>query len=541
MKYGEIYFLGKCNAKCYYCLSKEMSNLKKDDENQMVTHFKEWENFDEYVDLLKENDVKKIYLSSVTTEPMMYKYLDELVDYLRTNGFKVGIRTNGYFANDKMDTLLKLDEEISFSINSFNEDINYEICGLSNIPDWDRIFNEFDRNGKKCRVSIVVNRYNEKEIPDALEKLSKYKCIDYVQLRRVYKYEGVADEDIYYDRVVDDVKANGEKCGNFFESEIYNYKGVKVSLWSDVFKKESVSSINYFTNGLVSDHNLLVPAYENKEGAIDMKKRNDAGKSSDVISYYENDYEEDERLGDGCDNRHLVEREVKKQIISDYVNKGDKVLEIGAGTGLYSIYFAKKGAKVTATDLVHKHVDIINRKIENENLDMNAMTSDALHLPFDDEEFDVVLLSGPIYHLSLLEDKNQAISEASRVCKNDGTVVVDYLPKIHGFIQHVLLSNEFLKGMNNEEIEKYDCKDDMFSYDDSATIKDVMNKNYISNVKVYGTDSITRFIKEEINLLKDEDLSKWVVFVKSISDNPGVVELSEHALAIGKKDRVLKR
>ena len=190
---------------------------------------------------------------------------------------------------------------------------------------------------------------------------------------------------------------------------------------------------------------------------------------------------------------------------------------------------------------VPKYVDIINRKIEKENLDMNAMTSDALHLPFDDDEFDVVLLSGPIYHLPLLEDKNQAISEASRVCKNDGTVVVDYLPKIHGFIQHVLLSNEFLKGMNNEEIEKYDCKDDMFSYDDSATIKDVMNKNYISNVKVYGTDSITRFIKEEINLLKDEDLSKWVVFVKSISDNPGVVVLSEHALAIGKKDRVLKR
>ena len=47
--------------------------------------------------------------------------------------------------------------------------------------------------------------------------------------------------------------------------------------------------------------------------------------------------------------------------------------------------------------------------------------------------------------------------------------------------------------------------------------------------------------KVNVNLLKDEDLSKWVVFVKSISDNPGVVVLSEHALAIGKKDRVLKR
>ncbi|MDO4369072.1 MAG: NUDIX domain-containing protein [bacterium] len=55
----------------------------------------------------------------------------------------------------------------------------------------------------------------------------------------------------------------------------------------------------------------------------------------------------------------------------------------------------------------------------------------------------------------------------------------------------------------------------------------------------------TGYVTDDVCFLggfyQDEDLSKWVVFVKSISDNPGVVELSEHALAIGKKDRVLKR
>ena len=40
-----------------------------------------------------------------------------------------------------------------------------------------------------------------------------------------------------------------------------------------------------------------------------------------VVDYYNNNYDEEKRLSDGCDNRHLVEREVKKSIIEKYLPK----------------------------------------------------------------------------------------------------------------------------------------------------------------------------------------------------------------------------
>ena len=112
MKYGEILFLGKCNCNCYYCLRNEMNNLKKEEENQLKLHFSNWSNFEKYINICKKENIKKIFLSSVSSEPTLYKYLNEIIIKLKEDGFKVGIRSNGYFAltninakiNEKMQT-----------------------------------------------------------------------------------------------------------------------------------------------------------------------------------------------------------------------------------------------------------------------------------------------------------------------------------------------------------------------------------------------------------------------------------------------------
>lgn len=269
MMYGEILFLGKCNCNCYYCLKQEMNKLKKDKENQLNTHFLEWENFDKFLKINSENKIDKIYLSSVETDPMLYKYLLELIKYIKDKGFKVGIRTNGYCAIEKIDCLNECNEEISFSINSLNPKTNYDISGVKKIPDWEKIFEELSKRNKKCRVSIVVNRYNFNEIKDILNKLNKYECIDYIQLRKVYKYyiKSMEDENAF-ESVSNWIKTNANYLDNYFESSIYKYKNLKISLWENVFSKESIESINYFTNGLISTCNLLIPAYENKEGIM---------------------------------------------------------------------------------------------------------------------------------------------------------------------------------------------------------------------------------------------------------------------------------
>lgn len=264
-KYGEILFLGPCNYSCYYCLQNEMDKLRQEKENQLNIHYTKWNNFDKFILSCKNENIDKIYLSSTCTDPLIYMYLDELINELQKNDFKVGIRTNGILANQKLEEIKKLDEEISFSINSFNKETNMKITKKEFIPDYDNILKFLEENNKKCRISIVVNKYNYKEIPEILEKLKNYNCISYVQLRKMYKYYkkmNMTEEENAFTSITNWLEENAIQVDSYYESKVYEYKNLKVSLWENVFSKNSVQSINYYTNGIISDFNLLIPIYE---------------------------------------------------------------------------------------------------------------------------------------------------------------------------------------------------------------------------------------------------------------------------------------
>lgn len=263
-KYGEILFIGRCNLKCYYCLSKEMVRMRNSQDTQMDTPFELWENFEEFLSKCKSEEIDAIYLSSTITEPTLYFYLPRLISKLQNEGFKVGIRSNGITTRNLDQAVILCDEEISFSLQSLNSETYQKITGSTNMPNWEYLFTLLNNGAKKCRISIVVNRYNEKEIPDILSYLSKYKdAISYIQLRKVYKYNQEDEIDAQsYKNVTEWIQKDFKKTGNYFESEIYDYNGIQVSLWNDVFRKESIQSINYFTDGIISTNNLLIPAYE---------------------------------------------------------------------------------------------------------------------------------------------------------------------------------------------------------------------------------------------------------------------------------------
>ena len=266
-KYGEILFLGPCNYKCYYCLQNEMDKLKEEKENQLNMHFSSWNHFDDFLLCCQNEGIDKIYLSSTCTDPLLYNYLEELIQKIKSMNFKIGIRTNGVLAEKRLDTLLKFDEEISFSINSFCSDTNFKITKNTYIPNYDSIFNFLYNNNKKCRVSIVVNQYNYLEIPKILERLNNYKCISYIQLRKMYKYYDCEkdSEDEAFENIKEWLEDNSEEIESYFESRVFKYKDLNISLWENVFSQNSIKSINYYTNGITSNYNLLVPIYEERE------------------------------------------------------------------------------------------------------------------------------------------------------------------------------------------------------------------------------------------------------------------------------------
>ncbi len=98
---------------------------------------------------------------------------------------------------------------------------------------------------------------------------------------------------------------------------------------------------------------------------------------------------------------------------------GDRVLDVGCGTGVVAITAARIGARVRAADLTP---DLLERARENArtaNVDIEWLEADVEKLPFHDGEFDFVL--SQFAHM-FAPRPEVAVSEMLRVLRPGGTI-----------------------------------------------------------------------------------------------------------------------
>jgi SAM-dependent methyltransferase len=112
------------------------------------------------------------------------------------------------------------------------------------------------------------------------------------------------------------------------------------------------------------------------------------------------------------------------------VQRGQRVLDVAAGTGTSAIPAARRGAEVFATDLTPELLEVGRLAAAAEGLDLTWQTADAEALPYEDGAFDVVLSS---IGVMFAPHHQQAADELARVCRRGGTVgVLSWTPE--GFI-----------------------------------------------------------------------------------------------------------
>jgi phosphatidylethanolamine/phosphatidyl-N-methylethanolamine N-methyltransferase len=117
----------------------------------------------------------------------------------------------------------------------------------------------------------------------------------------------------------------------------------------------------------------------------------------------------------------------KRSIDSLEVKNGDKVLILGAGTGL-DLEFLPANCEITAIDLTPSMVERIKKRNETLNLRVEAVVMDGQALAFENDSFDKIILH---LILAVIPDPLSCANEASRVLKPGGTVVVfdKFVPK----------------------------------------------------------------------------------------------------------------
>lgn len=254
-----------------------------------------------------------------------------------------------------------------------------------------------------------------------------------------------------------------------------------------------------------------------------------------LITYY-NKFNEDKRLT----HRHgIVEFNTTIKYILDILKTLDnpKIIDVGAGTGKYSIYLNDLGYDVTAVELVKHNLMTLKSK----NKDIKSYLGNATNLSkFSDNSFDMVLLFGPLYHLITTEEKLKALKEAKRIVKNGGYILISYYMNEYAIITHGFKDNNILSAIKNNEVDNSfhitPKETDLYSMvrlEDINYLKDKLN---LTRVKILSQDGPSDYIRKVINKMDDETFNIYLKYHLSTCERSELLGASSHVLDILKKD-----
>ena len=241
-------------------------------------------------------------------------------------------------------------------------------------------------------------------------------------------------------------------------------------------------------------------------------------------------YDEDGRLNKS--NAARVEFLTTVRYIEKYLTPGAKVLDVGAGAGEYSLYFARRGYQVSALELADANIAAFRAKMAEDDL-IDLVQGNALDLSrYDSGSFDVVLLFGPLYHLHEEADKLRCIEEAKRVCKKDGKIFFAFISNDMVILTMQQCQDDYLmNGDYNKETFRLD--DFPFVFHTVDHCRALLGKAGIRVTHEVASDGASELLQELVNGLDDASYQQYLRYHFYICEKPEFLGMSNHLLFIG--------
>ena len=250
-------------------------------------------------------------------------------------------------------------------------------------------------------------------------------------------------------------------------------------------------------------------------------------------------YDEDGRLS----KKHgSVEFLTTMRYIGQYIKPGDRVLEVGAGTGRYSHALARQGYAVDAVELIGHNIDVFQNNTQpGENISITQ--GNALDLSaFSDNTYDITLLLGPLYHLYTKEDKRQALREAIRVTRPGGVIFAAYV-----ISDGCLLDEGFLRGnINVAEYVKTGLLDgetfaaksepkDLFELVRKEDVDELMRDFPTTRLHYVASDGCALLLRYAIDAMDDDAFALYLNYHFATCERADLLGVTSHALDVFRK------
>ena len=241
-------------------------------------------------------------------------------------------------------------------------------------------------------------------------------------------------------------------------------------------------------------------------------------------------FNEDKRLNHSKAAR--VEFLTTVHYIEKYLKEGDRILDIGAGAGEYSLYFARKGYEVSALELADANIAAFKKKLTPEDK-VDLVQGNALDLSrYADKYFDIVLLFGPLYHLQNDADKLKCISEAKRVTKDGGKIFFAFISNDFIFLTEFSLNQSYFSDGDYDK-ESFKLNDFPFVFHTVGAARKLLSDGGIKVLCEVASDGASELLEEKINGMSDEDYSQYLRYHFYICEKPELFGMSNHLLFVG--------
>ena len=219
--------------------------------------------------------------------------------------------------------------------------------------------------------------------------------------------------------------------------------------------------------------------------------------------------------------------------IERYLTPGAKILDIGAGAGEYSLYFARKGYQVSALELSEANIAAFRAKLTPDDT-IDLAQGNALDLSrYPDHSFDIVLLFGPLYHLHSQADKLRCIQEAKRVCKPDGTLFFAFIA--NDMVILTMFHEEpdyFVHGAYDKET--FRCDDFPFVFHTVDACRELLREGGVTVLHEVASDGVSELLQEKINAMDEASYAQYLRYHFYTCEKPEHLGASNHLLFVGR-------
>lgn len=227
-----------------------------------------------------------------------------------------------------------------------------------------------------------------------------------------------------------------------------------------------------------------------------------------------------------------------------YLKPGAKIADVGAGGGTYTKALADEGYNVDTVELTPEYVAQMKENfLGNEHI--RVFEGNAKDLYFlSDNEYDLVLLMGPIYSLKDFEDRKRACKEALRIAKPGAPVFIAFCLQNAPLIHAVFMSEDPAYGLTNigYDRDRALVTDntgssrllDTISVVDELT-EAVCTENGAQRVCRFAQDGISHIIGNYVNSMSEKSYAEWIQYLIATAERADLMGYSDHVVQVLKK------